>query len=281
MSAGIDVAAAWALVRALEPGSLREGGPTRIEGEAGVFLDVDASGAWSTPVPVDDDARQLLDLYLPMRIPGALVIGQLGQSLDGRIATESGSSHFITGPEDLERLHRVRALVDAVVVGTNTVLADDPQLTVRRVDGRNPVRVLLDPSYRIGPDIRARTDGAARTIVVRGIAEGAPDPEGRDELRVPLTGDGHLDLAARLRALASEGLRRVLVEGGGITVSRFLEAGLLDRLHVSVAPLLIGSGRPSLTLQAIGSLDQAVRPVCRRFTLGQDVLFDLDLRSEA
>jgi riboflavin biosynthesis pyrimidine reductase len=90
---------------------------------------------------------------------------------------------------------------------------------------------------------------------------------------------GGLDLAVLLDQLRSRGLRRILVEGGGVTVSRFLQAGLLDRLHLTVAPLLIGSGRPSITLDPIADLDQALRPACRRFTLGEDVLFDLDLRS--
>jgi riboflavin biosynthesis pyrimidine reductase len=90
-------------------------------------------------------------------------------------------------------------------------------------------------------------------------------------------GDG-FDLDALLEGLRSRGLRRILVEGGGVTVSRFLQKGLLDRLHLTVAPLLIGSGRPSITLDSIASLDDALRPACRRFTLGEDVLFDLDLR---
>jgi riboflavin biosynthesis pyrimidine reductase len=93
------------------------------------------------------------------------------------------------------------------------------------------------------------------------------------------SGVAGLDLAALLAQLRERGLRRVLVEGGGVTVSRFLQAGLLDRLHLTVAPVLIGSGRPSITLDPIVSLDQALRPRCRRFTLGEDVLFDLDLRS--
>ena len=79
-------------------------------------------------------------------------------------------------------------------------------------------------------------------------------------------------------ALRAEGLGRILVEGGGLTVSRFLQAGALDRLHLTVAPLLIGSGRPSLTLDPIATLDQALRPPCRHFRLGADILFDLDLR---
>ncbi len=282
MKPRVDERAAWALVRALRPGSVSEGGSAKVEIGDGVFVEVGADGGWSTPQPVDPAASALLDLYLPLRTPGALVVGQLGQSLDGRIATESGASKFVTGPQDIERLHRVRALVDAVVVGATTVRLDDPLLTVRLVEGRNPTRVVIDPSSRVPPGARVLGDGAARTILARRAPAGTATAELLDgELRVPAGDDGRLDLAALLNALAAEGLRRVLVEGGGVTVSRFLEAGLLDRLHVSVAPLLIGSGRPSLTLEAIASLDQAIRPACRHFTLGRDVLFDLDLRSAA
>jgi riboflavin-specific deaminase-like protein len=226
-----------------------------------------------------DAARDLIDLFLPLQLPSTLVIGQLGQSLDGRIATESGASHFVTGPEDIRRLHRLRALVDAVVVGANTVEMDDPRLTVREVEGDNPARVVLDPLGRLDPVRRVFTDGAARTLVVRSAPQRADTAEAQErEIFVPVTDGGGLDLTVLLRALREEGLHRILVEGGGLTVSRFLAAGVLDRLHVTVAPLLIGSGRPSLTLDPIRTLDQALRPACRQFRLGQDVLFDLDLR---
>ena len=100
-----------------------------------------------------------------------------------------------------------------------------------------------------------------------------------DEVRVTWTEEGGLDLRALLETLRARGLRRILVEGGGVTVSRFLQAGLLDRLHLTVSPMIIGSGRPSILLDAIATLDEALRPPCRRFTLGEDILFDLDLRA--
>ena len=108
----------------------------------------------------------MLDLYLPLRLPGDLVIAQAGQSLDGRIATASGHSHYVTGPEDIRRLHRLRALVDAVIVGASTIDADDPRLTVREVDGDNPVRVAIDPHDRLDRSRRIFRDGAAPTIVI-------------------------------------------------------------------------------------------------------------------
>ncbi len=279
----IDELTAWGLVRALVPGSVTPDRPARVTLADGPWLSVSADGTWTSPSPPTDGARDLLDLFLPLRIPEFLVVGQLGQSLDGRIATESGASHFVTGEKDRERLHRLRALVDAVIVGTETVAHDDPRLTVRLVDGPNPVRVVLDPSARLDEERRVFTEAGektARTLVVRRHGRAtAPSTPGDDELYIPWTEAGGLDLAQLLDTLRAQGLRRVLVEGGGVTVSRFLAHGLLDRLQITVAPMLIGSGRPSITLDPVPSLDQAIRPACRRFTLGEDVLFDLDLRA--
>ena len=246
-----------------------------------VSLHVDP-GAWRTSAPASAAARELLDLYLPLQLDSRLVIGQIGQSLDGRIATERGHSHYVTGPADIRRLHRLRALVDAVVVGAGTVAADDPRLTVRAVEGANPVRVVLDPSGRLDRDRAVFRDGAARTVVVRRTPAGrARAPTAGDTLELPAdpaSPDGRLAPTAIVAALRAQGLSRILVEGGGTTVSRFLEAGVLTRLHVTVAPLVIGSGRHALTLPPVPSLDRALRPPCRCFPLGDDVLFDLDLR---
>lgn len=275
----IDEPTAWDLVRAVVPGSVVSGRSVRVTGAGGprIWLEVASDGSWTASSPPTEAARDLLDLYLPLRISGEIVIGQLGQSLDGRIATDSGASHFVTGAKDIERLHRIRALVDAVIVGAETVVQDDPRLTVRLVEGADPVRVVLDPSGRLGADRRVFAEGGARTIVVR-KRERVRAPSA-DEIHVAWTEAGGLDLRELLEALGERGLRRILVEGGGVTVSRFLQAGLLDRLHLTIAPLLIGSGRPSITLESIPTLDHALRPTCRRFTLGQDVLFDLDLRA--
>lgn len=283
MSRAIDEALAWALVRALTPGAVSAGSTVRVraDGVPDTWLDVHADGTWGASAQVDDAARDILDIYLPVRIPGDLVIGQLGQSLDGRIATETGASHFVTGPEDIQRLHRLRALVDAVIVGATTVTQDDPRLTVRLVEGPNPVRVVLDPSRQLDADRRVFAGEGGRALVVRQAGKRGPgggDAGETEELHVPASVRDGLDLSKLLSELRARGLRRILVEGGGVTVSGFLQAGLLDRLHVTVAPFLIGSGRSSITLAPIETLSEALRPPCRRFTLGEDVLFDLELR---
>lgn len=281
--APIDEPLAWRLLRAVP--AARAGAPPTVRvtdhARSTVWLQVTDEGAWHASVPVTDPARQLLDLYLPLRRAEAFVVGQVGQSLDGRIATVEGHSHYVTGPADIVRLHRLRALADVVVVGAGTVAADDPRLTVRKAEGDNPVRVVLDPHGRVPPERAVFTDGAARTIVVCEASATPTTIAGAERLTLPTrrTAEGRATFAPAkiLAALREQGLRRILVEGGGITVSRFLEAGALTRLHVTVAPLLIGSGRPALTLPPIASLDQALRPPSRVFRLGDDLLFDLDL----
>lgn len=207
-----------------------------------------------------------------------VVVGQVGQSLDGRIATTTGHSHYISGPAGLAHLHRLRALVDAVVVGVGTGLADDPQLTVRHVAGPDPARVVIDPRGRLAPAARLLANDGARRIVV--IAEGARcELPGVEVIALPSTG-GVIAPAAILAGLAELGLRRVLVEGGPCTLSRFLAAGCLDRLHVVVAPIILGDGPPGFSLGPIDRVEQALRPPMRIHRLDGEVLFDCDLSAQ-
>lgn len=225
--------------------------------------------------------RALLDLYAPLcdaSVGRAMTFAHLGQSLDGFIATDSGDSYYVTGPDNVRHLHRLRALCDAVIVGAGTVARDDPRLTVRQVEGVNPTRVILDPRGQLAARHRVFTDGQARTLVVHAQGVAAAAPGNAEALTVPQI-DGRLDLRALLAALHARGLWSVFVEGGGATVSGFLEAGLLDRLHVAIAPLVTGSGRPGLSLPARDKIADCLRPQHRVFTMGGDVLFDCDLRA--
>lgn len=205
------------------------------------------------------------------------VVAQLGQSLDGRIATPSGASKYINGPGALDFLHSVRASVDAVVVGIGTVIADDPMLTVRRVEGRSPARVIIDPNGRLPDGARCLADDGAAVYIVR-PASNCHAPRGRT-LEVAAEGRS-FDPGAIVEAMAARGLRRILIEGGAETISRFLAARAVDRLYVLVAPMLLGSGRSCLQMPPIAGLDEALRPACRVFPLeGGDVLFDCCFQS--
>ncbi|MFC3282272.1 RibD family protein [Litchfieldella rifensis] len=245
----------------------------------GIPLTLERGGIWHAEAPLPAEARDLLDCLLPLVADtGPVVIAQLGQSLDGRIATLSGHSHYVNGLASRVHLHRLRALVDAVLVGAGTVAADNPRLTVRHVRGRHPQRVVLDPRGRVPVDRHVLQCGEAPTLhlIGDGVVPCAPVGEHVTRMTMPVTASG-IEPRAILERLASRGLKRVLIEGGGITVSRFLEAGVVQRLHLLVAPLLIGSGRAGLDLPPIATLDQALRPATRRFPCGDDTLFDLDL----
>lgn len=205
-----------------------------------------------------------------------VVIGQIGQSLDGRIASNDGRREVINGLDGLAHLHRLRALVDAVVVGIGTVLADDPLLTVRRVAGPSPARIVIDPRGRLPRSARLLGDDGARRMV---ITNGAADPDLPPGVeRIALAGNGgQIDPADIVAALARAGCRRVLIEGGSETLSRFLAAQCLDRLHIVVAPIILGAGRASCMLSTIAHADDAIRPQVRAVPLGDEVLFDCDL----
>jgi diaminohydroxyphosphoribosylaminopyrimidine deaminase / 5-amino-6-(5-phosphoribosylamino)uracil reductase len=219
-------------------------------------------------------------LFGPLRtgtVDDMVVVGQIGQSLDGRIATPNGHSHYINGPQGRAHLHRLRALVDAVVIGVGTALADDPQLTVRLVDGPHPARVVLDPRGRLPGCARVLAGDGVRRIVVTTI--GSRAPPGVETIAMEATG-GRIAPAMILHALGERGLRRILIEGGADTVSRFLAAGCLDRLHVMVAPIILGGGRSGLALAPIETVDQALRPPVATYPMGDDMLFDCDLSAQ-
>jgi riboflavin-specific deaminase-like protein len=250
---------------------------------ASAWLMRDAAAGWVLGPAAPAAARALLELYAPVCAASArrpLTIAHLGQSLDGHIATGSGDSYYVTGPANVTHLHRLRALCDAVIVGAGTVACDDPQLTVRHVVGANPTRVILDPQRRLAATRRVFANDAPTILV---CAEGARAGREQDDVEVvavPLRGD-KLDLAALLAVLHARGLYAVFVEGGGTTVSSFLEAGLLDRVQIAIAPLVTGSGRRGLSLPARDKIAECLRPQHRVFTMGGDVLFDCDLRASA
>ena len=222
------------------------------------------------------------ELFGPLRQGGAdglIVVGQCGQSIDARIATPTGHSHYINGEAGLVHLHRLRALVDAVVVGVGTATKDDPLLTVRRVEGPSPARVVVDPSGRLPPGSRVLAADGIRRLVITGPDAPGQLPAGVE--RVPLElHAGELAPAAIITALAVRGFRRILIEGGADTVSRFVAARCLDRLHVMVAPIILGGGRSSLTLPPIDRVDEAVPAPMRVHVLGGDVLLDCDLSAQ-
>ena len=208
------------------------------------------------------------------------VVAQLGQSLDGRIATPTGESRWINQSCALDHVHRLRAAVDAVVVGVGTVVADDPMLNVRRVPGRHPVRVVIDPGGRCPASAKCFADDGIRRMVVRSLEATSALPIGVEEIRIAAH-DRTLSPSAIVAALFNAGVFTMLIEGGASTVSQFIDADAVDRLHVLVAPMILGSGKPGLQLRPIARLAQARRPTARIHVLADgDVLFDCNMRDD-
>lgn len=214
------------------------------------------------------------------RIAGAYVYGQLGQTLDGRIACANGVSRYINGSAALDHLHALRAEVDAVIVGVGTVVADDPALTVRRCSGRTPRAVVIDPRRRTPADAQIFSVGEDPPLFVRRD----DDVRGPDEIGVAaLPSDSSsvgLDPVAIVAALAARGYKRILIEGGASTLSHFLTHRAIDRLHILMAPIILGSGITGIRLDPVESPDAALRPEIHltRFADG-DVLYDCRLKS--
>lgn len=202
------------------------------------------------------------------------------QTLDGRIATRTGHSQWVSSPASLELAHRLRASHDAVMVGVGTVIADDPRLTVRLAGGRSPCRIVLDSTLRLPLDSNVLNDGEARTLV----ATTAKAPEDRVRavqdsgarvLVVEQDDDGRVDLGDLLHRLAALNINSVLIEGGQGLITAALSARLFQRLVVCIAPKIIGAGIEAVGDLRIRSLTDAVTFVRQSFTLlGGDIIFD-------
>lgn len=268
----------WAFLR----GCVSAGAPHELPD---LVLDPSAPRGWRAESSVDEsrvakEVRYLLDLYAPLCVGGAeqpLAIAHLGQSIDGYVAGADGISLNLSSEQNIVHLHRLRALFGAILVGRKTVIEDDPTLTTRLVSGRNPVRVVLDPRLRCSPEARIFNDQLAETIVV--CNSDAPVSKLSSQVHVMRLRDGASGASLRqvLELLKAEGLPRVFVEGGGVTVSRALREGVLRRLHIAVAPVLIGQGRPGVQLGQALDFKDALRPPCTSFAMGSDVLFDFEL----
>jgi diaminohydroxyphosphoribosylaminopyrimidine deaminase/5-amino-6-(5-phosphoribosylamino)uracil reductase len=206
------------------------------------------------------------------------VMLKLASSLDGQIAIGSGESRWITGPDARAKGHLLRSRVDAIVVGSGTALADDPELTARR-GGRvlhRPIRVLVDSRLRVSPDAKLYREGADRTWVLCGSKAGARrrrvlEDLGARLLEVP-TRAGKLDLKRAVARLAREGLTEMLVEGGGNLAAALLRARLVDELHWFVAPRVLGGdGRPSVGDLGLRSLVESPLLDGRMGRVGDDL----------
>jgi diaminohydroxyphosphoribosylaminopyrimidine deaminase/5-amino-6-(5-phosphoribosylamino)uracil reductase len=215
-----------------------------------------------------------------------LVTLKVAQTLDGRVATRTGDSQWITGTEARTRVHEWRAVLDGVLVGSGTARSDDPRLTVRHVEGPQPVRLVLDREGTLPPDRTLFTDAHAnQTIAVIGEARARPayadrlTDAGGHLLRAPETADDHLALPALLRRLGTDGgrddtpLQSLLVEAGPGLATALFRQDLVDRFFCFVAPKVVGEGLPVLGDLGITEMNEAVTFAEREWTtVGDDVL---------
>jgi diaminohydroxyphosphoribosylaminopyrimidine deaminase / 5-amino-6-(5-phosphoribosylamino)uracil reductase len=204
------------------------------------------------------------------------------QTLDGRIATRTGESQWISSADSLVYAHELRASHDAILVGVGTVLQDNPRLTVRLVEGRNPLRIVVDSSLRTPLDtalLDTPTEALfAATAAADSARRAALEALGVQVLVLPAQADGRVDLPALLGALAARGVRSVLVEGGAEMITALLRERLAHRLVVCVAPKVLGRGVEGVGDLGISRLGEALTFRDARFSLcGADVLFEGDL----
>ena len=263
-----------------------------------VYLWVDSQRELCFSSTLPDAMKTTFDLYLPiLGWQGAQtrVIAHLGQSIDSRIATLSGDSIFVTGEENRKHLHCLRALSDAVIVGAGTVQADNPQLTTRAVAGSNPVRVVIDPLATLSADYGLFNDGQCRTLLIH---QSSADLSECSSSFGPLILDAHDQPCHQVErcqvpgsdeqllpgdivsVLKKRGLRRLFVEGGGVTVSQFYNDRVLNRLHIAIAPLLVGEGVPAMQLPDAGNMKSAHRPAHAIYRMGEDILWDFNIQPD-
>ena len=219
-----------------------------------------------------------VDTTKKILMPRPAVTISYAQTLDGRLATSTGSSRWISAPESLRFAHELRAEHDAIMVGVGTVCEDDPRLTVRLASGRDPLRVVVDSTLRTPPTAAVLKEGAAPGTVL--AVNDRASVAKRDEVRalgatvlcLPTNAGGHVDLITLLVALHQRGVGSVLVEGGAGMITALLQARLVDRLVVCVAPKILGAG-----IEAVGDL--GIRELARALILADTsvTLYGVDL----
>ncbi len=262
------------VIGTLDPNPLVNGKGAQILRDHGIEVSVGA---------MEQAARGLNEIYVHyIQASLPFITIKYAQSLDGRIATVQGNSRWISSERARKFSHRLRAQHDAIMVGRGTVLADDPLLTVRLAKGKNPLRICLDSKLRIPLDAQVLQD-EGRTLIVTTDEHEKDKIEkirklGKEVLVNQKGADGRIALRPLLKALAERGIASILVEGGAEIITALLKEGLVKRMVVITAPLILGKGIEAIGDLGIIDLERAIRPSSYKVSrIGSDVIFDLRL----
>jgi diaminohydroxyphosphoribosylaminopyrimidine deaminase/5-amino-6-(5-phosphoribosylamino)uracil reductase len=230
------------------------------------------------------ESNRIFFKYIRTGLP--YVTLKFAQTLDGRIATASGDSRWISSPPSLRFAHRLRAVHDAILVGADTVRMDNPELTCRLVRGRNPLRIVVDSGLRLPPDANIFSDGK-RTLAVatpRAPAESRRilEKKGVEVLEIGENPAGRVDLHQLLTVLGKRKLSSILVEGGAAVATAFLKESLVDRLLIVLAPKIVGVGVNAVGDLGIRRMDNALRLSFERITRrGDDLILDARVNNKS
>ena len=218
--------------------------------------------------------QSILNILLPiLRKNKKLVIAQIGQSIDGRIALNNGNSHYINNPKSIIYLHCLRSISDAIIVGSNTIKKDDPLLTTRKIKGTNPKRIIIDGSLSLNNKYKIFNDGNENIIFTKSNKNIRLNNSTIIRLKEK---NFTKNLITQIKKLK---YKNILVEGGSKTISELINNKYIDILQFMIAPILIGSGINSLNLKEISNLNKAIRPKHNFNELDNEIIVNLFLNS--
>ena len=218
--------------------------------------------------------QSILNILLPiLRKKKKLVIAQIGQSIDGRIALNNGNSHYINNPKSIIYLHCLRSISDAIIVGSNTIKKDDPLLTTRKIKGTNPKRIIIDGSLSLNNKYKIFNDGNENIIFTKSNKNIRLNNSTIIRLKEK---NFTKNLITQIKKLK---YKNILVEGGSKTISELINNKYIDILQFMIAPILIGSGINSLNLKEISNLNKAIRPKSNFNELENEIIVNLFLNS--
>ena len=218
--------------------------------------------------------QSILNILLPiLRKNKKLVIAQIGQSIDGRIALNNGNSHYINNPKSIIYLHCLRSISDAIIVGSNTIKKDDPLLTTRKIKGTNPKRIIIDGSLSLNNKYKIFNDGNENIIFTKSNKNIRLNNSTIIRLKEKNFTKNFITQIKKLK------YKNILVEGGSKTISELINNNYIDILQFMIAPILIGSGINSLNLKEISNLNKAIRPKHNFNELENEIIVNLFLNS--